>query len=115
MKYRPITSRYTPEIINDLEKYLESTDNTQTTIDTLDLCHLLGEIERLNDVVNKIYAEKLKLLKYKRFIFNIVITPVDWKNPCRYQLHNYTKQNLYRELFQLRKEIIEELKGVNEQ
>lgn len=71
------------------------------------------EIERLNDVVNELIAKNENLMKYKRFIYNIIITPVDCKNPYHYQLHNYTKQNLYEQLYNLRKEIIDELKGDN--
>lgn len=67
------------------------------------------EIDRLNDVVNELIVKKENLMKYKRFIYNIIITPCDWNKQSHYQLHNYTKQNLYEQLYNLRKEIIDEL------
>ncbi len=54
MSYKPFTTNYTPQIIKDIKEYLEETNEDQTTLDTLDLCHLIGEIERLNNNWNKL-------------------------------------------------------------
>lgn len=48
IKYKPFTTNSTSMIIDDIRQYLLQTSNDQTTIDTLDLCHLIGEIERVN-------------------------------------------------------------------
>ena len=54
MSYKPFTTKYTWEIIDDIKEYLKETNKEQTTLDTLDLCHLIGEIERLNNIINEI-------------------------------------------------------------
>ena len=54
MSYKPFTTEYTWQIIDDIKEYLEETNKDQTTLDTLDLSHLIGEIERLNNIINKL-------------------------------------------------------------
>ena len=51
MSYKPFTTNYTWQIIDDIKEYLEETNKDQTTLDTLDLCHLIGEIEELKELV----------------------------------------------------------------
>lgn len=54
---------------------------------------LLEEIEKLN--------------KYKNFIKSINITLEPWSRYEKgYELHNITKQELYKELYELRQEIL---------
>ena len=54
MSYKPFTTEYTYQIIDDIKEYLEETNKDQTTLDTLDLCHLIGETERLNNIINEL-------------------------------------------------------------
>lgn len=54
MNYEIFTTKYTPQIIDDVKEYLKETNKEQTTLDTLDLCHLVGEIERLNNIINEL-------------------------------------------------------------
>ena len=54
MSYKPFTTEYTWQIIDDIKEYLEETNKDQTTLDTLDLCHLIGETERLNNIINEL-------------------------------------------------------------
>ena len=61
MSYKPFTTEYTLQIIDDIKEYLEETNKDQTTLDTLDLCHLIGEIEKLNNRNRELFAEKNKL------------------------------------------------------
>lgn len=53
MKYKPFTTDSTDEIINDIKYNLSNIETSQISIDTLDVCHLLGKIERLNNIINK--------------------------------------------------------------
>ena len=80
---------------------------------TLDNSQKDKEIERLNDVVNELIYKNENLMEYKRFIFSIIITPCECNKQSYYQLDNYSKQNLYEQLYNLRKEILEELNGVD--
>ena len=61
MSYKPFTTYYTWQIIDNIKEYLEETNKDQTTLDTLDLCHLIGEIEELNNRNRELFAEKNKL------------------------------------------------------
>lgn len=49
MKYKPFTTDSTEEIIKEIKHSLPNIEKDQITIDTLDICHLLGEIERLQE------------------------------------------------------------------
>ena len=53
VKYKPISNKYTPIIIQEFRDWLNETRDSQTTIDTLDICHLLGEIDRLTKELQK--------------------------------------------------------------
>ena len=46
-RYKPCTTPYTKTIINDIRRQLESTRKDQWTIDVLDICHLIGMIDKL--------------------------------------------------------------------
>ena len=53
-----------------------------------------------------------RLKKYEKFIDKVIITPVDWNNEDgNYQLHNMSKQDLYKELFELRHQLQHEMYG----
>lgn len=47
MIYKPLTNNSTPLIIEDIREYLKEDLPSQVKIDTGDLAHLIGEIERL--------------------------------------------------------------------
>ncbi len=64
MSYKPFTTEYTWQIIDDIKEYLEETNKDQTTLDTLDLCHLIGEIEKTNDRSRELFNEN-KQLKFQ--------------------------------------------------
>ena len=61
MSYKPFTTKYTWPIIDDIKEYLEETNEDQTTLDTLDLCHLIGEIEKLNDKNRELFNKNKQL------------------------------------------------------
>jgi len=61
MSYKPFTTYYTWQIIDDIKEYLEETNKDQTTLDTLDLCHLIGEIEELNDRNRELFNKNKQL------------------------------------------------------
>ena len=51
--------------------------------------------------------ENQELQIYKKFIEVVIITPDNWNNKeCKYELHNMSKQYLYKRLFELRHRII---------
>lgn len=54
MIYKPLTNNSTSLIIEDIKEYLKGDLPSQVTIDTGDLPHLIGEIERLNNIINEI-------------------------------------------------------------
>jgi hypothetical protein len=60
VKYNPFTTDYTPLIIDDMKEYLKRINNSEATIDTLDLCHLIGEIERLHYIIKEVREEIIK-------------------------------------------------------
>jgi hypothetical protein len=51
--YNPIYNKFTDEIIEDTREFLETTKKSQVTIDTLDLCHYIGKIDNLKEVIDK--------------------------------------------------------------
>lgn len=53
MKYEPIYNENSDELINDIREYIGKTNNDITNIDTLDICHLLGKIDNLNNIINE--------------------------------------------------------------
>lgn len=61
MSYKPFTTEYTWKIIDDIKEYLEETNKDQTTLDTLDLFHLIGEIEELNDKNRELFNKNKQL------------------------------------------------------
>lgn len=63
MSYKPFTTNYTWQIIDDIKEYLKETNKDQTTLDTLDLCHLIGEIEELNDRNRELFNKNKQLKK----------------------------------------------------
>ena len=59
--YNPCTSKYTKGIIKDIENYLEFTNNSITTIDTLDLCHLVGAIKQRDRKIKSLQTDNFRL------------------------------------------------------
>jgi hypothetical protein len=53
VRYKPYYGPYTRKIIADTRYWLEHTDKDQVVLDTLDICHYLGEIDRLNRIIRK--------------------------------------------------------------
>jgi len=60
-KYEPFTTNYTPKIIQAIKDTIVTTEKDQLTIDTLDLCHLIGEIERLKEIIRQLDIKNLEL------------------------------------------------------
>lgn len=91
MSYKPFTTEYTYQIIDDIKEYLEETNKDQTTLDTLDLCHLIGETERLNNIINE--ANKI--------LSNILVVS-DWEHKGKYRpIKNTTSQEVYKSVCML--------------
>ena len=66
MIYKPLTNKSTPLIIEDIRECLKEDLPSQITIDTGDLPHLIGEIERLNNDIKVLLKEnenKEKVIK----------------------------------------------------
>ena len=57
MIYKPLTNKSTPLIIEDIRECLKEDLPSQITIDTGDLPHLIGEIERLNNDIKVLLKE----------------------------------------------------------
>ena len=57
MNYKPFTNDNTKEIIKEIKDNLSNINKSIIAIDTLDLCHLLGEIERLNNIIKDIKSQ----------------------------------------------------------
>lgn len=74
MSYKPFTTKYTRQIIDDIKEYLKTTNKDETTLDTLDLCHLIGEIERLNNIINKTikYCDNSRVTLKSQYFINVV-------------------------------------------
>ena len=56
ISYEPFITQYTDEIINDIREYLKNHHFDTIAIDTLDICHLIGKIDNLQE-------EKQRLLE----------------------------------------------------
>ena len=105
MSYKPFTTNYTWQIINDIKEYLEETNKDQTTLDTLDLCHLIGEIERLNNIINnfeKLLSEEQATYEQYYQKGGTYVLPIEvfnelwgemenWKDTCK-QKENIIKE-----------------------
>jgi prefoldin subunit 5 len=72
VSYKPFTTEYTYQIIDDIKEYLEETNKDQTTLDTLDLCHLIGEIERLNKQIEEYQKTLDETISKKIDLENII-------------------------------------------
>ena len=88
MSYKPFTTKYTWEIIDDIKEYLKETNKDQTTLDTLDLCHLIGEIERLHSIIKEV-RELLESKKHCERLFG----GVEGKNFTEKALEILEKEN----------------------
>ena len=55
-KYKPITNQYSMLIVNNIKDYLKTTNKNRITIDTLDICHLIGIIDKLIEENKEIRA-----------------------------------------------------------
>lgn len=54
MKYKPFTTDCTEEIIKEIKYNLSNIEKSQISIDTLDVCHLLGKIEKQNNIITEL-------------------------------------------------------------
>lgn len=61
IKYEPFYNENSDELINDIRNFLKITTEDQITIDTLDICHLLGKIDNLQEENKEILTKWLKL------------------------------------------------------
>lgn len=68
MNYKPFTNDNTKEIIKEIKDNLPNINKSIIAIDTLDLCHILGEIERLNNIIKEAreYINIELLIKYRQ-------------------------------------------------
>lgn len=60
MRYRPFTNRHTKHIVQTIKENIEFCNIDQITIDTLDICHLIGRIEQLEDKNYKLRIKNKK-------------------------------------------------------
>lgn len=69
--YKPVVTEFTENIIEDYRKYLKGKCESQTTIDTEDICHFIGEIDCLREENYKL-KEKLKRIDESIELINLV-------------------------------------------
>ena len=83
MSYELIYNKYTKQVVSDLKDYLSRTKESITYIDTLDLCHLIGCIEHLEDKLSNIIRE-IELLKTQEKLINFKIEDIERINREEY-------------------------------
>lgn len=71
MNYKPFTNDNTKEIIKEIKDNLPNINKSIISIDTLDLCHLIGEIERLQNIIDKAvdYIEYMQNISENKNIY----------------------------------------------
>ena len=67
INYESFITQYTDEIINDIRKCLKNHHFDTIAIDTLDICHLIGKIDNLQEEIARLKRRNKKLKEqYKK-------------------------------------------------
>ena len=78
----------TDYLIKDIRKYVKNTNESQTNIDTLDLCHMLGKIEYLEEKKRSLEINVLVKNKELERLNNIITELENYIQECLTKIEN---------------------------